>query len=90
MERETRSTGDGELARRARAGDLGAFDELVRRHEAAAIRVAAVVGGSQGAEDAAQEGFVRAFRALDRFDADGNSRLAPEPISLPFPQKATL
>jgi sarcosine oxidase subunit beta len=27
---------------------------------------------------------------LDRFDADGNSRLAPEPISLPFPQKAAL
>lgn len=27
---------------------------------------------------------------LDRFDADGNSRLAPEPISLPFPEKATI
>jgi sarcosine oxidase, subunit beta len=27
---------------------------------------------------------------LDRFDADGNSRLAPEPISLPFPDKATM
>jgi len=27
---------------------------------------------------------------LDRFDADGNSRLAPEPISLPFPEKASL
>jgi sarcosine oxidase subunit beta len=26
---------------------------------------------------------------LDRFDADGNSRVAPEPISLPFPEKAT-
>jgi sarcosine oxidase subunit beta len=26
---------------------------------------------------------------LDRFDADGNSRLAPEPISLPFPERAT-
>jgi sarcosine oxidase subunit beta len=25
---------------------------------------------------------------LDRFDADGNSRLAPEPISLPFPEYA--
>ncbi|WP_029118181.1 FAD-binding oxidoreductase [Mycobacterium sp. URHB0044] len=25
---------------------------------------------------------------LDRFDADGNSRLAPEPISLPFPERA--
>jgi len=24
---------------------------------------------------------------LDRFDADGNSRLAPEPISLPFPER---
>lgn len=25
---------------------------------------------------------------LDRFDAEGNSRVAPEPISLPFPEKA--
>lgn len=25
---------------------------------------------------------------LDRFDADGNSRMAPEPISLPFPETA--
>ena len=27
---------------------------------------------------------------LDRFDDEGNSRLAPEPISLPFPEKAAL
>src|SRR6478672_10216151 len=27
---------------------------------------------------------------LDRFDAEGNSRVAPEPISLPFPEKASL
>lgn len=27
---------------------------------------------------------------LDRFDAHGNSRVAPEPISLPFPEKAAL
>jgi sarcosine oxidase subunit beta len=27
---------------------------------------------------------------LDRFDADGNSRVAPEPISLPFPERAPL
>ena len=26
---------------------------------------------------------------LDRFDADGNSRLAPEPISLPFPERVS-
>jgi RNA polymerase sigma-70 factor, ECF subfamily len=68
MEPEAREAGDGELVARARRGDLGAFDELVRRHERAAIRVATVVCGSAGAEDAAQEGFVRAFRALDRFD----------------------
>jgi RNA polymerase sigma factor (sigma-70 family) len=74
MEPETRSAGDGELVARARRGDLGAFDELVRRHEAAAIRIASVVGGSQGAEDAVQEGFVRAFRALDRFDTSREFR----------------
>ena len=74
MEPETRSAGDGELVARARRGDLDAFDELVRRHEAAAIRIAAVVGGSQGAEDAAQEGFVRAFRSLDRFDTSREFR----------------
>jgi sarcosine oxidase subunit beta len=26
---------------------------------------------------------------LDRFDADGNSRLAPDPIALPFPERVT-
>jgi sarcosine oxidase subunit beta len=26
---------------------------------------------------------------LDRFDAEGNSRVAPEPISLPFPERAS-
>ena len=68
MEPEARGARDGELVARARRGDLGAFDELVRRHERAALRVATVVCGSVGAEDATQEGFVRAFRALDRFD----------------------
>jgi sarcosine oxidase subunit beta len=27
---------------------------------------------------------------LDRFDADGNSRLAPDPIALPFPERTAL
>lgn len=74
MEPEARETGDGELVARARRGDLGAFDELVRRHERSAIRVATVVCGSGGAEDATQEGFVRAFRALDRFDVNREFR----------------
>ena len=59
---------DGELVARAQRGDLDAFADLVRRHEAMAVRVASVVCGSGGAEDAAQEGFVRAYRSLHRFD----------------------
>ena len=59
---------DVELVARAQRGDLDAFGALVRRYEAMAVRVAAVVGGSAGAEDAAQEAFVRAYRSLHQFD----------------------
>lgn len=59
---------DAGLIVRAQRGDVDAFGALVRRHEAMAVRVAAVVGGSTGAEDAAQEAFVRAYRSLHRFD----------------------
>jgi RNA polymerase sigma-70 factor (ECF subfamily) len=52
----------------ARAGDVDAFAWLVRRHSAAAVRLAAAVcGSSADAEDAAQEAFVKIFYALDRF-----------------------
>jgi RNA polymerase sigma factor (sigma-70 family) len=70
MEPATGASGDGELVTRARRGDVGAFEDLVRRHEATAVRVASMVCGSGAAEDAAQEGFVRAFRSLDTFDAE--------------------
>ena len=69
MEPATGASDDGELVARARRGDVGAFETLLRRHEAMAVRVAAVVCGSDGAEDAAQEGFVRAYRSLEQFDA---------------------
>jgi RNA polymerase sigma factor (sigma-70 family) len=69
MEPATGASGDGELVTRARRGDVGAFEDLVRRYEATAVRVASMVCGSGGAEDAAQEGFIRAYRSLDKFDA---------------------
>ena len=54
--------------RRAQAGDAEAYGELVTMHQAAAFRVAYVLlGTAADAEDAAQEGFVRAYLALDRF-----------------------
>lgn len=68
MEPAAGASADGELIGRARRGELDAFEELVRRYEATAVRVAAVVCGSAEADDAAQEGFIRAFRSLDRFD----------------------
>jgi RNA polymerase sigma-70 factor (ECF subfamily) len=57
------------LVTRARAGDVEAFGALVGRHQRAALRTAFAVGGSESeAEDVTQEAFVKAFRALSRFD----------------------
>jgi RNA polymerase sigma-70 factor (ECF subfamily) len=58
------------LVRRAQAGDTAAYGELVTMHEGAAFRVAyLLLGSASDAEDAAQEGFVRAYLALARFRA---------------------
>ena len=52
----------------AQAGDAAAFAGLVRRHQRRAYAVArAVVLSHDDAEDAVQEGFLHAFRALSRF-----------------------
>lgn len=55
-----------ELVEQAKAGDLDAFEHLVVLHQRAALQVAYVIAGPD-AEDAAQEAFVKAFRALGRF-----------------------
>src|ERR671938_805710 len=56
------------LAERARAGDTAAYERLVRMHQAVAFRAAYLVtGDAPEAEDATQEAFVKAYRALDRF-----------------------
>ena len=56
------------LVERARRGDVRAYEELVRRYQDIAFRLAyTILGSVEEAEDAAQEGFVRAYRALDRF-----------------------
>jgi len=59
---------DGELIARAQRGDPAAYEEIVQRYQQIAFRTAYVVSGSAAeAEDAAQEAFVKAYRALDRF-----------------------
>lgn len=57
---------DAELVARTRAGDAGAFDTLVRRHYRAAFAVAlAAAGTAMDAEDACQDGFVKALERID-------------------------
>ncbi len=58
------------LIARAQRGDSVAYGSLVRAHQDIAFRVACLAGGSAAeAEEAAQEGFVKAWRALPRFRA---------------------
>ena len=63
-----RPTDDSVLIARAQRGDAAAYEEIVQRYQQIAFRTAYVITGSSAdAEDAAQEGFVKAYRALDRF-----------------------
>ena len=57
------------LVRSAQHGSVEAVDELFRRHWPSAHRAAwLVVHDAAAAEDIAQEAFLAALRALDRFD----------------------
>ncbi len=54
---------------RARRGDEAAWEALVRHHQDGVFRFAYLhLGDAAEAEDVAQETFLRAFRALERFD----------------------
>jgi len=56
---------------RARQGDEAAWEALVRDHQQPVFRLAyLLLGNADEAGDVAQETFVRAFRALDRFDLE--------------------
>jgi RNA polymerase sigma-70 factor (ECF subfamily) len=59
---------DQHLVERARRGDASAYEDLVRAHQHVAFRTACLFADSPSdAEDAAQEAFVKAWRALPRF-----------------------
>jgi len=59
---------DGELFARAQRGEAAAYEEIVQRYQQVAFRTAYVITGSAAeAEDAAQDGFVKAYRALASF-----------------------
>ena len=60
---------EAKLAARAGRGDAEAFGALVELHQAMARRVAyAILEDREDADDAAQEGFLSAWRAIARYD----------------------
>lgn len=66
---------DLELVRRAQAGDVDAFGDLIERNRRAVFRAAlAAVGSAADADDVAQEAFVTAFQKLNGFRADASFR----------------
>jgi RNA polymerase sigma-70 factor (ECF subfamily) len=63
------SADERDLLSRAKQGDSLAFAELVRQYQTTVFNVAfRMLGRRQDAEDAAQESFLRAYRAMDSFD----------------------
>src|SRR5687767_2616049 len=63
----------GTVLARAGQGDGDAFRALVERHSHGAFRLAfRLTGNEQDAEDVVQEGFLKAYRQLGRFEARSN------------------
>ncbi len=62
---------DRELVDSARAGDRSAFNRLIVRHQHRIVALCCrLLGDSAEGQDAAQEAFVKAYRALGRFKGD--------------------
>ena len=60
--------GDLELIRRSKEGDLDAFNEIVARYQRQVFNTAArILGGTSHADDATQETFISAYRAIGKF-----------------------
>lgn len=60
---------DDQLVGRLQRGDEAAFEELVRKHGGRLLSVARrFLGGSEDAQDAVQEAFIRAFKAIHAFE----------------------
>jgi RNA polymerase sigma factor (sigma-70 family) len=59
---------ESELVERAKRGDLGAYEQIVKRYQEPVFRAAYLVTRSAAdAQEAAQDAFVKAYGALGRF-----------------------
>jgi RNA polymerase sigma-70 factor (ECF subfamily) len=72
---EGRPEDDVVLFARAQRGSVDAFEEIVNRYQQLAFRTAYVITGSAAeAEEAAQDAFVKAYRALGTFRTGAEPR----------------
>jgi RNA polymerase sigma-70 factor (ECF subfamily) len=58
---------DADLIARARAGDVTAYESIVRRYQDVAVRTAHLICPETDADDAVQDAFLKAYDALPRF-----------------------
>ena len=65
------STSNSELVRQSQLGDQSAFEQLVVRHQDLVFSLAfKLTGNKEMANDVAQEAFIRAWKAIDKFRGD--------------------
>ena len=68
VERESIQVEEAELVKRARKGDLGAYDQLVQRYqERVYATIYHMTSNHEDANDLAQEAFIKGFQALKSF-----------------------
>jgi RNA polymerase sigma-70 factor (ECF subfamily) len=69
------SAPDAELVARLQRGDAAAFETVVRTHGGRLLSVARrLLGNDQDAQDAVQDAFIRAFKAIGAFEARAQLR----------------
>ncbi len=70
-QRSYRDMSDDALVSLCQEGDQGAFDELMRRHQMSAMKVAvSIVRDRQDAEDEVQNAFWKAYEHINQFQRD--------------------
>ena len=64
---------DDELIKKSLAGDIDAFEEIVRRYQNKVYNIAyRMTGNREDAADLAQEAFIKAYRALPKFRGEAS------------------
>ncbi len=76
-------TEEAALIERSRGGDLEAFNALVLAHQGQVYNLCLrMLGSPQAAEDATQDAFISAYRAIGRFRQEtGRGRFSGAPWS---------